>query len=326
MAVMDAEAGGIFEILRGRYTRDGGLNLDVYLRAHAGDTLRVDRIGRPAEYVQNPALTVVLTPQPEVIRVLADRPGFRGRGLLGRFLYALPTSLIGTRKYQNRPVDPVARQTYAVVIRSILQMPDVTAPDGKQAYHVLNLAGSALDVWAEYADGVETAQADGGVLAGIRDWASKLAGAVARIAGGLHLVKHYRHEKPWTIPISRETVLAAWAIGEYLQAHALAAFAMMGADPNVSMAQRLLQWIERQQQPQFSLRDCHQHHRNVTRPDDLLPALKILEGRGFIRRLPQAQRTGPGRRQSPAFEVHPKLAADTQNAQNSQNEARPSIL
>jgi Protein of unknown function (DUF3987) len=319
MAVMDAEAGGVFEIMAGRYIQNGGFNIDVYLRGHAGDTLRVDRIGRPAEYVYNPALTVVLTPQPEVIRALADRPGFRGRGLLGRFLYAIPDSLVGQRTYQDRCIDPKTRKTYTAVVQAILEWPDAKARDGKEAHHVLSLTGEALEAWAEYADAVEAAQAEGGELAGIRDWASKLAGAVARIAGGLHLVKHYRHDEPWTVPISPETVLAAWAIGEYLKAHALAAYAMMGADPNVSMVQRLLRWIERHQPKEFSLRDCHQHHRNVAKPDDLLPALEILEGRGFIRRLPPPEPTGPGRRPSPTFEVNPKLTSSTQNSLNSRN-------
>jgi hypothetical protein len=51
IAVMDAEAGGVFEIMAGPYTHDGKANLDIYLRGHAGDTLRVDRLGRTTEYV-----------------------------------------------------------------------------------------------------------------------------------------------------------------------------------------------------------------------------------------------------------------------------------
>jgi hypothetical protein len=261
----------------------------------------------------------VLAPQPEVIRALDDQPGFRGRGLLGRFLYSLPESLVGSRKYQDRPINPGARATYREVIRAILQLPEAKTPDGKASHHVLSLSGKALEVWAEYANEVEAAQAEGGELAGIRDWASKLAGAVARIAGGLHLVQHYTHKKPWTIPLSTKTILAAWAIGDYLKVHALATYAIMGADPKVSMAQRLLRWIERHQPKEFSLRDCHQHHRHVVKPDDLLPALDILEGRGFIRRLPPPEPSGPGRRPSPMFEVNPNLRTCTQNSQNSQN-------
>ena len=59
--IISAE-GGIFETIAGRYS--GGVpNLDVWLKGHAGDTLRVDRKGRPTEYVRSPAMTLLLTVQ-----------------------------------------------------------------------------------------------------------------------------------------------------------------------------------------------------------------------------------------------------------------------
>ena len=86
IAVMAPE-GDVFDLMAGRYSATGMPNFGVYLRGHAGDDLRVDRVSRPAEIVPAPALTVGLAVQPEIIRGLAMRPGFRGRGLLGRFLY-----------------------------------------------------------------------------------------------------------------------------------------------------------------------------------------------------------------------------------------------
>ena len=80
IAVMSAE-GGMFETIAGRYSQ-GVANLDVYLKGFSGDTLRVDRKTRPPEYVKKPALTMALTVQPAVIKDLAVKPGFRGRGLL----------------------------------------------------------------------------------------------------------------------------------------------------------------------------------------------------------------------------------------------------
>jgi hypothetical protein len=72
----------------------------------------VDRVNRPAEYVKQPAVTVALTMQPDVLAGLMDTPGFRGRGLLGRFLYASPTSLLGRRQpdaplFQSLFVTPI---------------------------------------------------------------------------------------------------------------------------------------------------------------------------------------------------------------------------
>lgn len=87
LAVLSAE-GGIFSTLAGRYS-GGSPSLEVFLKGHAGDLLRVDRKGRPAEHIESPALTLGLALQPEVLRDIARIPGFRSRGLLARILYAL---------------------------------------------------------------------------------------------------------------------------------------------------------------------------------------------------------------------------------------------
>jgi replicative DNA helicase len=78
MCLLSAE-GGLFDILAGRYT-GGAPNFEVILKGHSGDELRVDRRGR-AEHVRQPALTIGLTVQPDVIRGLVDKPGFRGRAV-----------------------------------------------------------------------------------------------------------------------------------------------------------------------------------------------------------------------------------------------------
>jgi hypothetical protein len=91
LAIMSAE-GDIFDTMAGRYGASGMSNLGVFLKGYSGDSIRVDRMGRIAEYVERPALTICLTVQPEVIRGLHRRPEFRGRGLLARFFYAIPHS------------------------------------------------------------------------------------------------------------------------------------------------------------------------------------------------------------------------------------------
>ena len=69
--------GDVFDQMAGRYNQAAGPNLGVYLKGHAGDLLKVDRRGRPPEYVERPCLTIGLTVQPEVLQGLASRPGFR---------------------------------------------------------------------------------------------------------------------------------------------------------------------------------------------------------------------------------------------------------
>ena len=82
MAVLSAE-GDLFDIMSGRYSRDGQVpTLGVFLKGHAGDLLLVDRKGREPERIEKPALTIVVTPQPQVLLDIARKPVLRGRGLL----------------------------------------------------------------------------------------------------------------------------------------------------------------------------------------------------------------------------------------------------
>jgi hypothetical protein len=104
IAVLSAE-GGVFDMMAGRYQSSVGPNLDVYLKGHAGDPIRVDRVtAKRVAYVAAAALTIGVTVQPAVLRACRDRPGFRGRGLLARFAYAVPQSTVGYRKVGAPPV------------------------------------------------------------------------------------------------------------------------------------------------------------------------------------------------------------------------------
>ena len=52
LAIISAE-GGIFDIIAGRYS--GAIpNMDLWLKGHAGDPMRVDRKGRAPEYIESP--------------------------------------------------------------------------------------------------------------------------------------------------------------------------------------------------------------------------------------------------------------------------------
>ena len=118
MAWLSSE-GGVFDLLQGRYS-SGVPNLDLVLKAHSGDSERVDRGGRPPVFLRYPRLSIGLSPQPDVLRGLAAKPGFRGRGLLGRFLYLLPPSPLGYRTLRSNPVPEMTCSTYAAGVHAML--------------------------------------------------------------------------------------------------------------------------------------------------------------------------------------------------------------
>ncbi len=244
MAVMSPE-GDVFDLMAGRYSKNGAPNFGVYLKGHAGDTIRVDRVGRPPEFVRRPALTMGLAIQPEVLRGLTDKPGFRGRGLLGRFLYAMPKSLLGSRD-TNAPVMPQAiRAAYSERVKALLELPFATDEQGHPAPHILQLSPEARQHLQAFAVWLEPQLAEFGELGHMTDWAGKLVGAAVRIMGLLHMAEHAGEQAPWGHQIHTDTAERAIRMATYLIPHARAAYAAMGAHPVMDDACYVLAWIKR---------------------------------------------------------------------------------
>jgi hypothetical protein len=294
--------GDVFDQMAGRYNQ-AGPNLGVYLKGHAGDLLKVDRRGRPPEYIERPCLTIGLAVQPEVLQGLAGRPGFGGRGLLARFLYSLPASLVGRRRPGAPPVPPAVADRYALELQALAA--SLTGSTGDVPI-VLTPNPQADELLLGFERDLEPRLAAGsGDLAHLAGWAAKLAGASCRIAALLHLAGHLRDG--WAQPITADTFAAAFRLADYLIGHARAVFDLMGADSRVDDARWLLEWIARTSQVQFSRRDAHQAARGRFRKaTDLEPALALLEEHGWLRRV-DADPPGPrgGRPSSPRFLVNP---------------------
>jgi replicative DNA helicase len=298
--------GDVFDQMAGRYNQQVGPNLGVYLKGHAGDLLKVDRRGRPPEYVQRPSLTIGLTVQPEVLQGLAGRPGFRGRGLLARVLYSLPESLVGRRQAGAPPVPATVADRYALELHALAA--SLTTPAGDDGPALLTLNQEAAELLLVFERDLEPRLAAGsGDLAHLAGWAAKLAGATCRLAALLHLAEHLRDG--WNGPIAANTLAGAIRLADYLVEHARAVFDLMGADPRVGDARWLLDWISRTDQVQFSRRDAHQAARGrFPKATDLEPALRLLEEHGYLRRVdPELSRDphGRGRPASPRFVVNP---------------------
>jgi replicative DNA helicase len=297
--------GDVFDQMAGRYNQAAGPNLGVYLKGHAGDLLKVDRRGRPPEYVERPCLTIGLAVQPEVLRGLASRPGFGGRGLLARFLYSLPASLVGRRQVGAPSVPQPVADRYALELHALAA--SLTAPAGEDGPAVLTLEPRAGELLLAFERDLEPRlAADSGDLAPLAGWAAKLAGATCRLAALMHLARHLRDG--WTQPINADTFAGAARLADYLVDHARAVFDLMGADPRTDDARWLLDWIGRTGQAQFTRRDAHHAapRGRFPKATDLDPALSLLEEHGYLRRVDaDPSRPKGGRPPSPRFLVNP---------------------
>ncbi|MBI4369726.1 MAG: DUF3987 domain-containing protein [Elusimicrobia bacterium] len=319
MAIVSAE-GGIFDLMAGRYSNDGAPNFEIYLKAHAGDTIRVDRVGRPPDYIYRPALTMALAVQPEVLTGLVRKQGFRGRGLLGRILYAIPANLLGRRKVDAPPLPETAQETYKQNMRRLLNLPFDQDEEGHIKSHLLRFSSEAAQRLREFDAWVEPRLAEFGELGHMTDWGGKLVGAVVRICGLLHVAENLRAAAPWDVPVALETIERAIRIGKYLIPHARAAYSCMGADPAIEDAKRVLSWVRRERLGNFSKRELFQALKGYfKRVSQLEPALAALQEHGYIRNRAVAPRPGAGRKPSPVYEVNPLWLDSRHDSEDSGN-------
>lgn len=267
ITVASAE-GGVFDTIAGRYDRT--TNIDVYLKGHSGDAISVDRIGRKSNYIAKPRLTMMLTIQPEVLNGLMNNATFRGRGLCGRFMYAMCKSKVGHREISPPPIPGNIRADYRTFVRKILST---------QWSGTIHLSPEANAIREEYQGYIEKKLGD--EWEGMRDWGGKLVGAMVRIAALMHAAEVQGN--PTEIPICSETMVGATCIAEFLSAHAVAAYQAMGADETTENAKYLWRKIESTGQSDIRKRDLwHICKGKFKRVEMMDPALQTLIAMGYI--------------------------------------------
>ena len=303
MAWLSSE-GGVFDLLQGRYS-NGIPNLDLVLKSHSGDPERVDRGSRPPVYLSNPLLSIGLSPQPDVLRGLTNKPGFRGRGLLGRFIYLMPPTPLGFRKLETSPIPDSVFKNYDSAVKAMLNWEELPATSQEQLYS-LRLSDRAYSEWHSFALAIEGMMRPGGDMEHFTDLAGKVPGAAVRLAGILHAVKHALG-RPWDTVITFETMSDALDIMAVIIRHSTAALDLMGADPAIAAARQVLAWIVRKKLPTFTIREAFNALRSIfPKVQQLMVALEILEERGYIK-VDEPLKKSPGRPASPVIYVNDKI-------------------
>ena len=302
-AILSAE-GGIFDMLSGIYTKN--VNIDVFLKGHSGDSIRVDRIGRNSESIMNPALTVLLAVQPNVLSGMMSNGTFRGRGLTARFMYCMPQSRVGDRLYRTQPIPDEVARCYEVTIRNLL---DEEKPQTPELIHLSPEADKLLEAFAgEVESKLKNEYSD------IPDWAGKLVGAVLRISGLLCRAANAKCadflDLSESAMVSPEQMTGAIAIGRYFTEHARAAYSLMGADDLVKQSKYTLDAIIKNGLTEFTRRDIMRICRSFKKTEQVQPVLNHLADLGYLALKDTEQPVGKGRPNNPAYFVNPLLYRD----------------
>ena len=118
VASLSSEARGIFSIVKGRYGKEGS-DEDLYCSAYSGDSINIDRVGRPRITLRKPCLSILWMVQPDAARKAFNEESFTDSGLLPRFLIFDPKAEPQERYEQPAPIPAAIKSGWATLIRSL---------------------------------------------------------------------------------------------------------------------------------------------------------------------------------------------------------------
>ena len=288
--------GGLFDIFNGKYSSNV-VSIDTVLKAYSGDSIRVDRKGREAECVDNPALTMLLSAQESVLEGMLNNDAFRGRGLTGRFLYSRPNSMMGHRPFDTPPIQEELNEQYEKILLDLFSLPYPNSD-----IPIIKLDSDALAVYREFSEKIESRLLTD--LEDMSDWGGKCAGTALRIAGILHCVENRTY--PDKTLVSERTMKRATKITSYFLEHAQYAYSVMGADKTLHEAKYILRRLDSQAKQEFTKSGLYHLCRNKSfkRADDMLPALDLLIEYGYLKKRVYYQPTG-GRPKGDSYLLNP---------------------
>lgn len=181
IGIISDEAGGI---LNGRAFSD----LTLLNTLWDGGSIAVDRRSSESYKIDNVRSTISLMVQPGVFQSFMDNKGdmARSSGFLARFFVTYPYSTQGTRyssdtqmpsdglKYFNKRVIEIFNNDYSETMK------------GSHQRTTLDISPAAKEIWFHASNEMEQHLASGGYCSDIRDYGSKFADKMARLAAVFH--------------------------------------------------------------------------------------------------------------------------------------------
>jgi hypothetical protein len=175
-----------------------------------------------------------------------------------------------------------ALREYEVRILNILETPYPLAPDTRNELEprMVTFSPEAEQLFWEFGDEVEKEMAQGGEYESIRPFAAKLPEHAARLATAIAGYRDLGITK-----LSREDLSCGIVIAAYYASEAKRISGSGWADPNLLLAQKLLNWLLHERaKPTVSARDIYTYGPSAIRDrETALRLAKILVDHGWLK-------------------------------------------
>ncbi|MBQ6143367.1 MAG: DUF3987 domain-containing protein [Clostridia bacterium] len=261
--------GGILKNFGSDYKKD--IDIDPYLKAHDGDSISFERINRPANYIENPALSIVIGIQPERIKKFVNNKEYKECGLVARFLIVFCQSMQGYRDINPPSIPKHILENYDNLIKKMLKR---TAKNKN-----IFLSQEAKNVYYGFQVTVEKKLSN--EWFNIRDFAAKIPGTMLRIAGLLHCAKT---ENPDEENINKKTIEEAINIIMYIAKHIEKIYQINDESSEISKLKYVLKRIKKINNLEFDKQELYQICKgSISKAEHLDEYLKILENYNYLK-------------------------------------------
>lgn len=185
VASMHSEARGLFNIIRGKYSKEGG-DEDLYCSAYSGDAINIDRVGRVRVTLRRPCMSILWMVQPDAAKKALGEESFTESGMLPRFLMFDPKAEPKERYDQPEPIPPTIKQAWAKLVRSLASAYRMGGDNPQFA----TVSPEALAVLTEYERENVRRRCRGGDLSDIHSFVARWTENAWKIALCLHAARH----------------------------------------------------------------------------------------------------------------------------------------
>lgn len=275
-----SDEGGIFDTLNGRYANNIP-NVDFFNQSFNNAPVKIDRVGSGSLHIQNPRLTVILSPQVKIISKLSKKQAFIDTGLVHRFIFMNCQSFIGKRTLVENQVNEQLFTKFYEKIRYYLNL-----QFQRKELINLKLSPKAYLLFKNYFNHIEQHHMKT-LIENIQIWLSKFEGISLRIIALFHLLKidNFDPNNEEMLTIGPETTAQAINFCNYIINENVGFFTnIFGADFTDEKVLKVYNWIKESDQEVFTKRDLQRSR--IIEKDEILSVVNELEDLNLIEVLP----------------------------------------